>query len=94
MGRNKHDEKRRAASEIEVNMSINTSGCDSMVLAVYDSPKIENAVLEGEKRGNVNSAFQNASGGSETVRNRCLFVEERRRGDIECVNVKNDRKTD
>jgi len=65
-----------------------------MVLAVYESPKIEKAMVEGEKRDNMNLVIENVSGGSETVRNRCLLVEERRRGDIECVNVKIERKYD
>jgi len=70
----------------------NLSGCGAMGLAVYESPKIENAVVVRETHEKGNSAVLNASGGSETVRNRCLFVEERRRGDIESVNVKIDRK--
>jgi len=63
-----------------------------MVLAVYESPKIEKAMVEGEKRDNMNLVIGNASGGSETVRNRRLVIQERRRGDIECVNVKIERK--
>ena len=62
--------------------------CEAMGLAVYKSPKIEKAVVEGEKHDNVNLVIGNASGGSETVWNRCLLVEEHRRGDIECANVK------
>jgi len=65
-----------------------------MGLAVYESPKIENAVVVGQKHENGNSAVRNASGGSKTVRNRCLFIEEHCRGNIESVNVKIGRKTD
>jgi len=65
-----------------------------MGLAVYKSPEIENAVVVGEKHENGNSAVQNASGGSETLQNQCLLVEKRRWGDIECVNVKIERKYD
>ena len=65
-----------------------------MVLAVYESPKIEKAMVEGEKRDNMNLVIGNVSGGSETVRNRRLVIQERRQGDIECVNVKIERKYD